>query len=112
VGGRRRWWWWQRGLGGPTAQAEAPQEAQVPAHDAAEVGPQRQVDDGVVDGGGLGEHGGHGERQRRDAVQVPEGSPHGHDGIGAPRREEARADGHAQLQGTHRRGGGGGGVIW
>lgn len=71
------------------------ERAQVPAHHPADVGPQRQVDDGVVDGGGLGKHGGHGERKGGDAVDGSEGGPHGHHSVGAPGREEADAGGDA-----------------
>lgn len=73
------------------------QRTQVPAHHPADVGPQRQVDDGVVDGGRLGKHGRHGECKRWDVIDRSESGPHGHHGVRAPGREEADADGNAQL---------------
>ena len=82
------------------AQTGATQRTQVPAHDLAEVGAQQHVDEGVVDGGGLGEHGRHGEGQRRDALEAAERSPHGHHRIGAPGSEEANTHGHTELETT------------
>lgn len=90
-----------RPLGAAAALHTGPvQGAQVPAHHPADVRPQRQVDDGVVDGGGLGKHGRHGKRKRRDAVDGSESSPHGHHSVGAPGRQEADADGNAELPGA------------
>lgn len=71
------------------------QRAQVSAHQPADVWPQRQVDDGVVDGGGLGKHGRHGKCERRDVIDGSESSPHGHHSVRAPGSEKADADGNA-----------------
>lgn len=71
------------------------QRTQVSAHHPAAVRPQCQVDDGVVDGGGLGKHGRHGKCKRRDVIDGSESSPHGHHSIRAPGSEEADADGNA-----------------
>lgn len=79
------------------------QRTQVSAHQPADVRPQRQVDDGVVDGGGLGKHGRHGKRKRRDVIDGSESSPHGHHSIRAPGSEEADADSDAELSGTRRK---------
>ena len=68
------------------------QSTHVPAYHPAEVWPQRQVDDGVVDGGGLGKHCWHGKCKRRDIIDLSKSSPHGHHGIRTPRRKEADAD--------------------
>lgn len=86
----------------PVAASEAgvAQDAQVPAHDPADVGSQRQVDDGVVDGGGLGKHGWHGESQRGNVVDVSKGGPHGHHSVGTPGSKETDADGNTQLEGS------------
>lgn len=77
------------------SRAGLAQRTQGSAHHPADVGPQHQVDDGVVDGGGLGEHGRHGKRKRRDVIDGSESSQHGHHSIRAPGSEEADAGGNA-----------------
>lgn len=79
------------------------QSSQVPAQHPADIRPQHQVDDWVVDGGGLGEHGRQGERQRRDVLDVSEGRPHRHRGVGAPCGKETDADSNTQLAGKRSR---------
>lgn len=60
----------------------------------AEVGLTQQVDEGVVDGGGLGEDGGDGERIRRNPCGISKRSPHRHHGIRAPGPEEPDTNGY------------------
>lgn len=71
------------------------QRTQVSVHHPADVWPQRQVDDGVVDSGGLGKHGRHGKCKRRNVINGSESSPHGHHSIRTPGSEEADADSNA-----------------
>lgn len=85
-------------------QTAVAQKSQVPAYDPADVGSQRQVDDGIVDGGGLGKHGWHGERQRGDVVNVSKGSPHGHHSVWAPRSKKTDAHGNTELLGEREAG--------
>lgn len=68
----------------------------------AEVGLAQQVDDGVVDGGGLGEDGGDSERIGRNPRGVPKRSPHRHHCVRAPGTEEADAHGYGQLGTTNK----------
>lgn len=70
------------------------QNTQVPAHDLADVGSQRQVNDRIIDGGGLGKHGWHGESQRGNVINMSKGGPHGHHSVWTPRRKETDADGN------------------
>lgn len=87
------------GAGAQAALQTGPAKAhQVPVHHPAEVGPEKQVDDGVVDGGGLGKHGRHGESQRWDVIHVSKSCPHRHHGIRAPRCEETDTDSDTQLE--------------
>lgn len=79
------------------AQRHAAQ-GHVPAQRLAEVGLEDQVYDGVVEGGGFGEDCRHSESNGRHLVGVAERRPHGHDGVRAPRREEADANRHRQLE--------------
>lgn len=78
-------------------QTGVAQNTQVPAHDPADVGSQRQVDDGIIDGGGLGKHGWHGESQRGNVINMSKGGPHGHHSVGTPGRKETDAHGNASL---------------
>lgn len=80
-------------LGAPPVDP-LPQRGRVFVETLAEVGFAEQVDDGVVDGGGLGEHGGDGERIRRDPGGVSEGSPHRHNRVRAPGAEEPDTNGY------------------
>lgn len=60
----------------------------------AKVGLTQQVDDGVVDGGGLGEDSGDGERIRRNPCGISKSSPHRHHCIWAPGTEEPDTNGY------------------
>lgn len=74
-----------------------PQHGRVSVEALAEVGLAQQVDQRVVDGGGLGEDGGQGECIGRDLRCVSEGGPHGHGSVGTPSSEEADTHCHRQL---------------
>lgn len=88
-----------RALGAEAAlQTGLAQGAQVPAHHLTEVGPQHEIDDRVVDCRGLGKHRWHGERQRRDVLNVSKGSPHRYHSVRAPRRKETNADSDTKLE--------------
>ena len=86
-----------------TGAQRAPEEGHVPAQGLAEVGLEHQIDDGIVKGGGLGEHGCQGKRHRRHILWVSERCPHGDDGIGTPRNEETKAHCHRELEEKQKR---------